>query len=182
MTCSYQCSSVSQKSRCTSVTACLLQAKHMKSIRRCWNVLRGSAVDLLRRDGCTGEDRSAGKWVSVVSQLVMVSAGLHHLAAELVPHQHLLQFHTTKCLDYCFVKFLNDIKTKQKAFKILFFLLLWTKQGHICIACLMLLGKTVHCLDSTRLQWTCVRKVCSQSNFGSRVEPKYAHTKKLLMI
>lgn len=113
-TCAYQCCSVSLKSSYSSVTDCLFQAQHMKSIRRCWNVLHGSEVDLLRRDGHSEGDRSAGKWVSVVSQLVMVSAGLHHLAAELVRHQHLLQFHPTKFLDYCFVKSLNDIKRKQK--------------------------------------------------------------------
>lgn len=36
-------------------------------------------------------DQGGGKkWVSVWSQLVMVSGGLHHLAAELVPQHHLL--------------------------------------------------------------------------------------------
>lgn len=35
-------------------------------------------------------DQGGGKWVSVVSQLVMVSGGLHHLAAQLVPQHHLL--------------------------------------------------------------------------------------------
>lgn len=51
----------------------------MKSIRRCWNVLRGSGVDLSSRDGHIEEtDQRRGKWVSVVSQLVTLSGGLHH--------------------------------------------------------------------------------------------------------
>lgn len=54
---------------------------------------------------------------SVLSQLVMVYAGLHHLAAELVPHQHLLQFYPTKFLDCCFVKFLDYIQVKKKYFQ-----------------------------------------------------------------
>lgn len=43
-----------------------------------------------------------GKWVSVVSQLVMVSGCLHHLVAELVPQHHILTFFS----DF-FVRFLD---------------------------------------------------------------------------
>lgn len=40
-------------------------------------------------------DWEGRNWVSVAPQLVIVSGGLHHLAAELVPQHHLLT--TTSC-------------------------------------------------------------------------------------
>lgn len=48
-------------------------------------MLHGSGVDLYSRDGHIERDRSGrGKWVSAMSQLVMVSGGRHHSGTEWV--------------------------------------------------------------------------------------------------
>lgn len=69
------------ESSCLSVTDCLFEAK-----LHTWNQLEGAGMccmdlELICRAGMAilrETDRSGGKWVSVVSQLVMVSGGLHH--------------------------------------------------------------------------------------------------------
>lgn len=53
--------------------------------------MRCMDLELICRAAMAISDQGGGKkWVSVWSQLVMVSGGLHHLAAELVPQHHLL--------------------------------------------------------------------------------------------
>lgn len=109
---------------CSSVTDCLFEAKLYT-----WNQLESAGMcctdlELICKAGWPYWERQIGGrwgvWVSVVSQLVTVSGGLHHLAAELVPQHHLLTipilFHPTEFHSAfwgCFVKFLDYVKTKQ---------------------------------------------------------------------